>query len=241
MKRPIVYAHRGASGYAIENTIPSFELAITMKADAVEFDVQLMHDGEVVVFHDFDLGRLLHIERSVSALTAKDLKKIIFPDTPIPLLSEVLDAIGHKIAMNIELKSQAEDPVILRELCARVLELVEAHDLRHDVVISSFNREALRQVRGLSPAIRMAVLVDDLSNDHAVASSLKTARDLCAYAVNTSYTSAATKIVHDLHGAGLDVNVYTVNNDDLVRQVVRAGVDGLFTNYPDRAIAVLEE
>ena len=247
MNRPVVYAHRGASGYAVENTIPSFELAIKMKADAVEFDVQLLSDGEVVVFHDFDLNRLFSVDRHISVLTAQDLKEYTFPDARIPLLSEVLDVIGHRIAMNIELKLWSVDPSVLRRLCARVLELVEARGLMHDVVVSSFNREALRQMRELSDEISMAVLVDDLSKDDAHAQGqgrtlafyIKTARDMRSYAINISYTLADARVVQDIHGAGLHVNVYTINDDDLMRTVLRKGVDGFFTNYPDRAVAMV--
>ncbi|MCL4558727.1 MAG: glycerophosphodiester phosphodiesterase [Deltaproteobacteria bacterium] len=247
MNRPVVYAHRGASGYAVENTIPSFELAIKMKADAVEFDVQLLSDGEVVVFHDFDLNRLFSVDRRISVLTAKELGRYTFPDAGIPMLAEVLEAIGHRIAMNIELKSQSDDPSVLRRLCKRVLELVEARGLIHDVVVSSFNREALRQMRELSDEISMAVLVGDLSTGDAhvqgqgrtLAFYIKTARDTRSYAINMSYTSADARVVQDIHSAGFQVNVYTINDDDLMRTVLRKGADGFFTNYPDRAVAVV--
>ena len=70
MNRPIVFGHRGASGYEIENTIPSFQLSVKMNADAVELDAQLTSDGEVIVFHDFSLNRLFNVNKRISELSS---------------------------------------------------------------------------------------------------------------------------------------------------------------------------
>ncbi len=255
MKKPVVYAHRGASGYVLENTIPSFELAIKMKADAVEFDVQLTFDGDVVVFHDFNLNRLFHADKNVSDLKTGEIKQYVFDRTNgkktagIPLLEEVLTAIGHKIAMNIELKSESTDPSVLQRLCEKVFGLVQAHGLTQEVVISSFNIDAIRRMRDLSDDIKIAVLVDALSPDTASPASgdapslsfyIKTANELHADAINMSSLLVDRTVVSQVHGSGFQLNVYTVNDDELVAWLMDAGADGFFTNYPDRAIAVIE-
>ena len=255
MRKPVVYAHRGASGYEIENTIPSFELAVQMKADAVEFDVQLTSDGQVVVFHDFTLARLFNAETHIADLTAAGIKEHTFRDpvdgkpVSIPLLGEVLAAISHKIAMNIELKNQDNKQDRIPKLCKEVYDLIQKYHLTKDVIVSSFNIAAIRQMRELSNDIRLGVLLDQLAdgaktdrvNDEGTLSFyLGIARELKAEAINMAYTSVDGSIIRKIHDSGFTVNVYTVNNEELMRQLVREGVDGFFTNYPDTAIAVIE-
>ncbi len=256
MKRPVVYAHRGASGYEIENTIPSFELAVKMKADAVEFDVQLTSDGGVVVFHDFTFGRLFNADTPVSELTTDEIKKYNFKDpidgkpVGIPLLEELLSAISHKILMNIELKNDDDKPDRIQALCRIVYGLIQKYNLIKEAVVSSFNIGAIRQMRRLSQDIRLAVLADQISGEAPAGISggagtlsfyINTAKELAAEAINISYASVDGNIIREIHDSGFRVNVYTINNDELVRMVIKEGVDGFFTNYPDRAIKVIEQ
>jgi glycerophosphoryl diester phosphodiesterase len=256
MKRPVVYAHRGASGYEIENTIPSFELAVKMKADAVEFDVQLTSDGGVIVFHDFTLGRLFNVDTAVSGLMTDEIKNYNFKNPAdgkpvgIPFLKEVLAAISHKIRMNIELKNDDDKPDRIQALCSRVYGLIQKYNLIKEAVVSSFNIDAIRQMRRLSQDIRLAVLADQLSGEASAGLSggagtlsfyINTAKELAAEAINISYASVDGSLIREIHDSGFNVNVYTINNDELVRMVVKEGVDGLFTNYPDRAIKVIEQ
>ena len=255
MRKPVVYAHRGASGYEIENTIPSFELAVKMKADAVEFDVQLTSDGQVVVFHDFTLARLFNSETRVAELTAGEMKQQVFKDPVdgkpvfIPLLEEVLSVISHKIAMNIELKSDDGRQERIAELCGKVYDLIQKYGLRDDVIVSSFNLDALRQMRGISEDVRIGVLVDRLADDDQSVNAgdegtlsfyIRTARELKAAAINMSYAAVDANRIQRIHDSGFSANIYTVNNEELMRMLMKEGVDGFFTNYPDTAIALIE-
>ena len=255
MRKPVVYAHRGASGYEIENTIPSFELAVKMKADAVEFDVQLTSDGQVVVFHDFTLARLFNIETRVADLTAAEIKKHTFrgpvdgKPVSIPLLEEVLAVISHKIAMNIELKSDDGKHERIAELCTKVYGLVQKYHLMEEVIVSSFNLDALRQMRGISEDVRLGVLVDQPAHENQSGKAgdegtlsfyIRTARELKAAAINMSYAAVDANCIQRIHDSGFSANIYTVNNEELMRMLMKEGVDGFFTNYPDIAIAVIE-
>ncbi len=254
MRRPVVYAHRGASGYEIENTIPSFELAIRMKADAVEFDVQLTYDGDVVVFHDFTLLRLLNVDKSVSELKTAEIKKYNLKNTvdgrpvSIPLLEEVLATISHKISMNIELKNQDNKQDRIAKLCKEVYDLIQKYHLIKDVIVSSFNIDALRQMRKLSNDVRLGVLVDQIADDAkadivnddgTMPFYIRTAYELKAAAINISYASVDGNRIKLIHDSDFKVNVYTVNNEELMRRLIKEGVDGFFTNYPDTAIAII--
>ncbi len=255
MRRPVVFAHRGASGYEIENTIPSFELAVKMKADAVEFDVQLTSDGQVVVFHDFTLARLFNIETRVAELTAVEIKKHTFRDpvdgkpVSIPLLEEVLAVISHKISMNIELKNDDGKQERIAELCTKVNDLIQKYHLREEVIVSSFNLDALRQMRGISEDVRLGVLVDQLAGDTQAGKAgeegtlsfyIRTARELKAAAINLPYAAVDANRIQRIHDSGFSTNIYTVNNEELMRMMMKDDVDGFFTNYPDTALAVIE-
>ncbi len=255
MKRPVVYAHRGASGYRMENTIPSFELAVAMKADAVEFDVQLTADGSVVVFHDFDLARLFNKDTAVSALTVSELAHYRLRDPAdgkpvgIPLLPDLLGAIAHKIRMNIELKNDDNRGDRIAALCSSVYDRIREYGLMEEVIVSSFNIAAIRQMRSLSKDLQLAVLVDQLDDDSmpgpagregTLSSVLNIAHELSAAAINTSYGIADAGRVRRIHEGGFGINVYTVNNEELVKVLMEQGVDGFFTNYPDRMLAAVE-
>ncbi|MGB9736468.1 MAG: glycerophosphodiester phosphodiesterase [bacterium] len=250
MIKPVVYAHRGASGYKIENTIPSFELAIDMHADAVEFDVQLTADDDVVVFHDFTLTRLFNVNASISDLTTKEIKKYTLKDpvdgrtVDIPLLGELLERISHRILMNIELKSRDNDPEYIEKLCNKVYTLVNSYNIIKDVVVSSFNIQTIKQMRKLSDDIKIALLVDKLSDEYNNGDSLtfyiQQAEELNAEAINMSYLMVNDKIIETIHNNGFRVNVYTVNNESLVLDLLKNGIDGIFTNYPDKVIQTIE-
>jgi len=255
MKKPVVYAHRGASGYAIENTIPSFQLAVTMKADAVEFDVQLTSDNEIAVFHDRTLRRLFNINKKIASVNSDELKQYIFKNAGggqligIPLLEDVFKAIGHRIVMNIELKAKSEDELSASAITERVLTLVKKYNLINEVIISSFDITAVRQMRKLSDNIRLALLVSEpadfnmrrtADDCHTLAFYVKEAKALRAEAINIFYPLIDTSVLVNVHNNGLKLNAFTVNNDELLGMLIKKDVDGFFTNYPDKAVAVIE-
>jgi len=252
MKKPIVYAHRGASAYEIENTIPSFELAIKMKADAVEFDVQLTADNRVVVFHDFTLERFFNIKKYISKLTADEIRTYTFTKNgkqiAIPFLDELLAKISHMIDMNIELKSGDDEPSRIERLCKDVYGLIMDHNILEDVVVSSFNIDAIVKMRELSSNIRLAILVNSVSDKDGITGTNNTlsfyiqkAKELRAEAINMSYLSVKAGIIEEILKNGFKVNIYTLNDDELIKTFLRKGIDGFFTNYPDRAIDIIEQ
>lgn len=249
MTKLIVYAHRGASGYTIENTIPSFELAISMHADAVEFDVQLTFDENVIVFHDFTLTRLFNVSAGVSNLTVDEIKRYTLKNpmdgtfVGIPLLDELLSRISHRIPMNVELKSKDDDVHYIETLCTKVFSLINNYKIVKDVIVSSFNINALRQMRKLSKDIRLALLVDRLSDNYSGINGLDfyigQAKELNAEAINMSYIGVTHEIIKSIHDKGFKVNIYTINDETLITDILKNGVDGIFTNYPDKIIKML--
>ena len=231
---PLVIAHRGASGYRPENTLSAFELAVDQRADMIEIDLHRSRDGAIVIRHDEHL-RSLGCGLEIAAMDLAEIQKLDAGDGQIvPTLEEVLDRFGRAIAFNLEIKrgSDARYP----GLEADALEAVESRGLLGSTLFSSFDDGVLERLRALSSAARLAVLVSPRRPLRA----LKRARAVGAESINPSLHLAAPALIESAHADELAILVYTVNKLDDMRRLLHAGVDGLFTNYPDRLRALVE-
>ena len=130
-------AHRGIhTDKIIENTIPAFSLALDKKVP-IELDIHILKDGNLVVFHDDDLNRLMGIDRKISDYTYDEIKKITYPDTNIhiPLFEDVLDLISGKVLLVVEIKKS--DTVNYKKYCDKVISILEKY--QYDFVVKSFD------------------------------------------------------------------------------------------------------
>lgn len=231
-----VIAHRGASAAARENTIEAFRLAAELGADWVELDARRTSDGHIVVNHDAELpdGRV------ICELTRSDLPSYICE------LHEALDAAAG-LSVNIEIKNFPGDADFdeTETVARQVVELVGQRGQQAGVLISCFHRPTIDLIRELDPAIATAMLgyqpTDAGLNDgdwagwmDAIASGGHRAADLWYPVVDATVLNAA-------HAVGLEVNVWTVNDPADMAALIDAGVDGLCTDVPDVARAVLDE
>jgi glycerophosphoryl diester phosphodiesterase len=232
---PTIFAHRGASAYAPENTIAAFVLAVKQEANAVELDAKLTADGEVVVFHDQNVERTTGSRGRVGELTLAELRKldagshfdVSFRGEPIPTLSDVFEAVGKKIFINIELTNYAS---VNDSLPDKVAALVSKYDLAEWVMFSSFNPIALWRVRRLLPQIPTGLLALQGKNGALARSFLGR---LLAYDALHPYLGDVTpRLVNKTHHRGCRVHVYTVNQADDMRHLISLGVDGIFTDDP---------
>jgi glycerophosphoryl diester phosphodiesterase len=168
MCKPVVFAHRGASGICFENTMSAFKEAVRQKADGIELDVQLTADGVPVVVHDVDLYRIAGVRKQVSALHISELEDMKigrglfrrFIGHRIPTLREAVTFCElNRIALNIELKETvSERPEHLREIIDMAIMLDNIH-------ISSFDPEILEKVKSMEPAIETALLIRRKTTD----------------------------------------------------------------------------
>jgi len=231
--RPLVIAHRGASAYRAENTLPAFELAIEQGADMIETDLHRTRDGAVVITHDERLEGLGgHGE--IADATLDELRVLdAGGGARVPTLDEVLDGFGARIAWNLELKrgTRADYP----GLEAAALEAVERHALLARTLFSSFHDAVLARLRSRSPGARIGLLV---SRRHAGA-MLERARALGAEALHPEASLVGPGLVDAAHAVGLAVLPFTVDEPDSMRRLLGMGVDGLFTNHPDRLRGIL--
>ncbi|HHQ4757180.1 TPA: glycerophosphodiester phosphodiesterase [Aeromonas hydrophila] len=221
-----IIAHRGASGLAPENTLKAIRLALTLGAGAIEIDVQLA-DGELWVFHD---RRLERCTDGSGVLTAQSRAYLASLDAGegegIPTLWQVMEAIAGQAELHIELKgSQTADEV------ARLTRRAEA-ELGFGPtqwVVSSFHHPELASFAALRPDIRLGALTSTIPLTLA-----KFAAELGAWSLNCDVDFVDQALVQDAHKRGLKVLVYTVDEPADQAMLAAIGVDGIFTNRPDR-------
>jgi len=237
-KKPLVIAHRGASGHLPENTLPAYGLAVEQGADMIEIDLHRCLDGQIVIHHDEALERLGHegeiADLAFEALRALDVSLGRATPTPMPTLDEVLDAFGAKIPFNLELKRgvKAEYP----ELEARAVAAVVERGLLSQTLFSSFYPGVLKRLREEQAEARIAVLIDPRFPE----GWLERAKAVGAEAVNPHHSLVDSEWVARAHGEGLCVFPYTMDDEAGLRRLLEAGVDGIFTNHPDKLRVIVD-
>ena len=239
----ILFAHRGASAQAPENTLAAFELALRHEADAIELDAKLSADGHVVVIHDQTVERTTNGQSDVRVMTLAALQEldagsffdVAFRGEHIPTLDQVFETFGHKTFINVELTNYASPN---DDLPDRVVELVNHHRLEKRVLFSSFNPRALLKVVRLIPEVPIGLLASAGRSGWWARSWL--GRMMIPYeALHPELHDATAALVVSIHQHGHRVNVYTVNQPDDMRRLFALGVDGIFTDEPRLARQVL--
>lgn len=241
-----IIAHRGASAYYPENTLVSFAGAINMAADMVELDVQLTADGEVVVFHDEKINRCTNGKGAIADYTLVQLKKLDagswfdkkFAGVRVPSLAEVLELCKNKIAVNIEIKTEAVTDKISGGIEEKCLKIVDQSGMRDHVVFSSFDPRAIQHIKQIDRLSPVAVLFEKKYYGASLPSQV--VESLGADAFNCSVRELGKKWLADLKDHGIPVNVYTVNDEKNMIRLLTLGVSGIFTNHPDILKNVLE-
>ncbi|MDN4606768.1 glycerophosphodiester phosphodiesterase [Sporosarcina highlanderae] len=247
-----IIAHRGASAYEPENTLPSFELAEKLDADFIELDVHLTKDGELIVMHDDEVDRTTESIGKIKDYTLAELKELTANKDKgkivavsggdeeayeIPTLSEVFDEMEDDIHYVIELKDTKQYSGIEKKL----VELMKDYELiKKDskgipkAVIHSFDKKALKEVHKLEPDIPLLQLIS-FDEDEEAEISKKEMKDILTYAsgVGVSYEAITPSFVNEMHGKGLVVHAYTVDDAEAALRLMAMGVNGIHTNEPD--------
>ncbi len=228
-------AHRGASGYAPENTMAAFRLARDMGLRSFEFDVHLSKDGVPVVHHDYDLARTAGIKPQIAELSYARLARVNaarnfspwYPFQQVPAFEQVMEFLSaFASAINIEIKNdggiyEGIEKIVLDKICLSKSRLEKS-------IISSFDYPTLLRLRALHSGVRLGLLTRDLS----VSRIIYAARAIKAETVNLSSRRVSERKVKLLHKAGFKVFVYTVNTFEEAENFKKMGADAVFTNYP---------
>lgn len=219
--------HRGACGYEPENTLRSFRRALELKVDMIEFDVYTLAGGEIVIIHDDKVNRTTNGQGYVLDKSFEEIRKLdAGQGEKIPTLEETLDLIDKKCQVNIELKGVGTAESVWAVIEKYVTEKGWNYE---DFFISSFNHHELKKFQELAPKVRIGVLIVGLPIDYAVL-----AEKLGAYSINVSQEFINKEFVADAHQRGLKIFAFTVNDVDDIKRMRDLGVDGIFSNYPER-------
>jgi glycerophosphoryl diester phosphodiesterase len=220
-----IIAHRGASADHPENTVAAFRAAGPLGANWVELDVRRTLDGALAVHHDAHLGD----GRAIVELVAADLP----PD--VPSLVEALEACAP-LGVNVEIKNSPHD-VDFDATAALVEPVVAAiQACSQPIIVSSFHAPTLERVRSVDPSVVTALLTFDLSDPARVIEGLLVAGHAALHPFDRTVTDELVELVH---AVGLAINVWTVDEPARMEDLAAMGVDGIVTNVPDVAAAVL--
>lgn len=237
-----IWAHRGASAYAPENTLPAFQKAIELESDGVELDVHLSRDGEVMVFHDDTVDRCTNGTGKVKRKSCAELKQLdcsytfpAFHGVTMPTLREVYELLAPTgLTVNVELKPSAPWDIGLERKCVA---LAEEFGLTQRVIYSSFHFSRLRRLRLIDQNIPSALLYEKWKS-----LLIRPLGHRGRAAVHPEFADMFRReAVERLHRAGQKVNVWTVNEPEDVRRLAALDVDAIITNKPDLVRQVLSD
>lgn len=238
--RPLIWGHRGASGYCPENTIIAFEKALDMGVDGIELDIQLTKDGKIVVIHDETIDRTSTGSGWVKDYTFEDLRKYNFNKThpeyksaEIPLLEEVYELFkNNDKTINVEIKTGI---VFYPEIEEKVLKLTSDMGMEDRVLYSSFNHYTCAKIKTLKPDSYVGLLYADGPIDVAQYAKKHNMNALHPALYNLQYPDFMKSAKEN----GLEVNVWTVNEKEHMQMALALGVNSIITNYPDVALEVV--
>lgn len=239
-----ILAHRGASGYAPENTLEAFALAAELGADGVELDVHLSADGEMVVIHDETVNRTTNGLGLVSQMTLSELKTLnacnhmggLTGCSRIPTLQEVYELLKPTpLMINVEIKT---DAMLYDGICEKLTELEHAMGMEGRIIYSSFNHNTILEMKDVNPAAKTGLLyIEALAYPWAYAESIG------ANAIHPEKMStlAYPDIMTECNERGIETNIWTVNSPEDMEFLIRHDATSIITNYPSLALAIREK
>lgn len=232
-----VWGHRGASGYAPENTLDAFALAAEQGAEGIELDVQLTKDGQLVVIHDETIDRTSNGTGWVKDYTLAELKKLNFNRTipgykkvSIPTLEEVYEMFqGNQKKINVEIKTGI---IFYPGIEEKVLDLTAEMALEDRVVYSSFNHQTMVNMKRLNPQVTCGLLYEDghLNMDRYCQELGMDALHPALYNLQYKGFPEACKQKQ------IPLHVWTVNEPEHINLTYQMQIEAIITNYPDRAL-----
>ena len=224
--RLFCFGHRGARGHEPENTLRSVRRALALGANGIEVDVHLA-DGRLMVIHDETLNRTTNGTGRVAKKTFAELRALdAGKGERIPTLEEVFDTVSRRAVVNVELKGPGTAAPVAR----LIEEYVRTRGWQWaDFLVSSFDHAQIEAVKNLRPEIRTGALVEKTPRGLAAF-----AEKIGAWSLNPGQRCVTPELVADAHARGLKVFVYTVNRPQEIAALAALGVDGVFTDFPER-------
>jgi glycerophosphoryl diester phosphodiesterase len=248
--RFLVIAHRGASAYAPEHTMPSYDLARKMGVDYIEIDVGETRDGRLVAMHDYTVNRTTNGKGLLNSYTFQRLERLDagswfnrrypklanskYAGLKVPSLDQIFDRYGTSVNYYLEVKNPAGFPRIEERMVAtlRKHHLSGSTAARGKVIIESSSANSLKVIHRMDPTIPLIQLVQ-LKYPARITDKLLNAWKRYLVGVGINYNSLTPNAVQRIHRAGLLVHAWTVNNPAVMRKLIGWGVNGIFSDKPD--------
>lgn len=234
------YAHRGFSGAYPENTMLAFRKAVEAGCDGIELDVHLSKDGELVIMHDERLNRTTDGNGFIKDYDYKEIRGLNAAHLyngryqHVPNLREYFEWVkGQSIISIIELKTNRLEYEGIEE---KVNTLIVEYGLQDWIIICSFNPYSMERMKKINPTLKGALLVDRWSDDIGGYAKVLGMEYLHPY-----YRLMTLSRVDEIKSYGLGVNVWTVNEEKEMLEMIKIGVDGIITNYPNRLSKLKED
>ncbi|MBJ8108322.1 glycerophosphodiester phosphodiesterase [Bacillus cereus group sp. N6] len=244
-------AHRGASAYAPEHTISAYKLGQQLRGDYIEMDLQMTKDGYLVAMHDETINRTTNGTGLVKEHTLEEIKQLNvgsffnekhpslakkeFEGAKVPTLEEIIETFGHNANYYIETKSPDEYPGMEEKL----LEIIKHYEISDKVIIQSFSEVSLQKIHSLDVNIPLVQLLPYKKAVQLTELEIKKYKTYCiGLGMNYKYIDSA--YVKKIKKHGLEVHPFTVDNETDMKKLLLWGVDGMFTNYPDRLHSLLQ-
>lgn len=242
LAKPVIYAHRGASKYAPENTMAAFELAASMGAPAIELDTMLTRDGIAVIMHDSNVDRTTNGSGMVNQLSIDEISRLDagawfsdkFKGEPVPGLRDVFAKFKNTLLINVELKNYHSP---FDDLVEQVAALVQELDNLDSLIFSSFMPHNLLRLKKLLPKAKTALLVDEGVTGRILSSRLFSS--ISPDFIHPSRDYIDQEYLEREHANRRKVNAWTVNDHRQAKQFIEWGIDGLITDDPEGLIDLI--
>ncbi|MGO1820040.1 MAG: glycerophosphodiester phosphodiesterase [Senegalia sp. (in: firmicutes)] len=235
--KPIIYAHRGAKGYRPENTMAAFKLAMEMGADGIETDIHLSKDGYLVLIHDEKVDRTTTKKGYIKDMTLDQIKLLDagskfseeFAGEEIPTLEELIILTKDTdIILNIEIKNNKMNYPKIEE---KLVELIKKYKIEERVIISSFNHNTIYKIKELDENLKTGILYS-----RNIKRPIRFAKNIREDALHPKHKRVDFKLMIKAKLTGLEINTFTINNTKQMNKMFKYRVDGIITDYPDKAI-----
>jgi len=220
----LVIGHKGAGDIVPENTLKAFKKAIELNADYIEFDIHITKDNEIVIIHDADTIRTAGTSGVIKNMTLLEVKELdVGEGENIPTLNELIELAKGKIGLQIEIKAEG--------IVEHLPEILKRNDLDMSSIISSFSFEELLKLKKIEPTLKLGYLLPEpLQRPRLIKRLTQKAIDNNFYAVHPHFNVVNKDFVQFAHENKLKVNVWTVNDREIMKNLIEFGVDGIITD-----------
>ena len=227
MSKPLVIAHRGDSSRALENSIEAFRLALAVPVDMIELDVRKSRDNVLYVMHDKETGRTADGNIDIERATSDEIARIRLKNgEPIPILTDALAFVAGRAGLNIEIKSEGAGGLTAAQLAGS--------GYRGGILLSSFHEREVLDARRVKPDIPVSGVFDAFAPGSVSAYRARGYRH-----ISLNRKAASRELVAQCREMGISVYVWTVDDEEEMKQLISWGVDGIYSNNPSLLRAVV--